>query len=124
MARRKAAHTGIRTGTIIVSVVLRPSERAIVDPYADKESLSILYIISAGATPKLTTSARLSSSLPISEYAFSNLAEKPSRKSNIIAATISHEAVTLSPLAAKIIAINPADRLREVIKLGICFIIK
>lgn len=81
-------------------------------------------MIKAGATPKLTTSARLSSSLPISEYALSNLAENPSRKSNIIAARINHEAVIISPFPAKIIAINPDTRFSEVIKFGIYFILK
>lgn len=78
--------------------------------------------MNAGATPKLTTSARLSSSFPISEYAFNNLAEKPSKKSKTIAARINHDAVCRSPLAAKIIEVNPAARLREVIKFGMCFI--
>lgn len=77
-----------------------------------------------GATPKLTTSARLSSSLPIAEYAFSRRAENPSRKSKIIAARISHEDVTMSPLAAKIIATKPETRLSDVIRFGICFIMK
>jgi hypothetical protein len=80
-------------------------------------------MINAGATPKLTTSARLSSSLPISEYALSNLADKPSRKSKIIAKNISHDAVIRFPLAAKIIAMNPEARLRDVIKFGTCFIL-
>jgi hypothetical protein len=76
----------------------------------------------AGAAPKLTASARESSSFPISEYAFSNLAEKPSRKSKIIAARMSHEAVTISPLTAKSIEINPAARFRQVMRFGMCFI--
>ena len=75
----------------------------------------------AGATPKLTTSARESSSFPMSEYEFSNLAEKPSKKSKIMAATINHEAVKRLPFAAKTIAINPDARLSDVIKFGICF---
>ena len=76
----------------------------------------------AGAAPKLTASARESSSFPISEYAFSNLAEKPSRKSKIIAARISHEAVIRSLFIVNIIAIKPEARFREVMKFGICFI--
>ena len=81
-------------------------------------------IIIAGATPKLTTSARLSSSLPRSEYDFSNRATKPSKKSKIMAATISHEATIISPRAAKMTAMKPETRLRDVMKFGICFIIK
>ena len=81
-------------------------------------------MIIAGATPKLTISARLSSSFPNSEYALSNLADKPSRKSNIIAANIRHEAVTRFPFAAKIIAINPDARLSDVMKFGKCFMLK
>jgi len=50
-----------------------------------------------------------------------NLAEKPSKKSNTIAARISHEAVSRYPFAAKIIAINPEARLRDVKKFGMCF---
>lgn len=79
-------------------------------------------MIRAGATPKLITSARESSSLPISEYAFSSLAELPSRKSNIIAANISQDDMRRFPSRAYSIAINPAARFRIVIKLGICFI--
>ena len=81
-------------------------------------------MIMAGATPKLTASASESSSFPISEYALRIRAEKPSRKSKIIAARISHEAVTGSPLAVKIIEINPAARFREVMKFGICLILE
>jgi hypothetical protein len=62
--------------------------------------------------------------LPIAEYAFSTRAEKPSRKSKIIAARINHEAVMMFPFAAKIIAANPEARFSEVIKFGICFIME
>ena len=54
----------------------------------------------------------------------SNLAEKPSRKSKIIAASISHEAVIRSPFSINIIEINPETRFSEVIVLGICFILR
>jgi hypothetical protein len=50
-------------------------------------------------------------------------AENPSRKSNIMAARISHDAVTMSPSDAKIMAKNPDARFKEVIKFGICFIV-
>jgi hypothetical protein len=53
----------------------------------------------------------------------SNLADIPSRKSNIIAASINHEAVTRFPFAAKIIAIKPDARFSDVIKFGRCFIL-
>ena len=84
--------------------------------------LSRKYIINPGAIPKLTMSARLSSSLPISEYAFSKRADKPSTKSKIMAASTSQEAVIIKPFTAKIIAINPDARLSDVIKFGKCFI--
>jgi len=87
------------------------------------DSARSLNKINPGATPKLTTSARESSSFPIAEYALSSLAEKPSRKSKIIAARISQEAVTRSPFIIKIIETKPETRLSEVIKLGICFIL-
>lgn len=57
------------------------------------------------------------------EYAFSKRAEKPSRKSKIIAASINHEAVIMFPFAAKIIATNPDNRLSDVMMFGICFIL-
>ena len=81
-------------------------------------------MIMAGAIPKLTTSASESSSFPISEYALRSRAEKPSKKSKIIAASISQEAVTISPSEAKSIEINPAARFREVMKFGICLILE
>jgi hypothetical protein len=108
----------------IMSIVLEASAFILSGKPPEKEFLRRLYIIIPGATPKLTTSARLSSSLPITEYAFSNLAENPSRKSKIIAASISHDAVTVSPVAAKMTAANPDVRLSEVIKLGIYLIIE
>jgi hypothetical protein len=122
IASRKAAQTGMIAGIISKSNALKISIFPGIKVPVESESQSILYNIIPGATPKLTTSARLSSSFPIAEYDFSNLAEKPSRKSKIIAARISHEAVIIFPLAAKIIAINPAVRLSEVIKFGICFV--
>ena len=78
-------------------------------------------MINPGATPKLTRSARLSSSLPNSEYAFKALAANPSRKSKTMAARINQEAVIKSPFRMKIIERNPEARLREVIRLGMCF---
>jgi hypothetical protein len=40
-----------------------------------------------------------------------------------MAARISHDAVTMSPSDAKIMAKNPDARFKEVIKFGICFIV-
>ena len=82
-----------------------------------------LYRIIAGATPKLTISANESSSLPMSEYDFKARAVKPSKKSNVIAAIISHEAIARFPLMAKIIAVKPEARFRQVIVLGMCLFI-
>jgi len=45
-----------------------------------------------GATPKVTMSARLSSSFPRAEYAFSTLAAKPSEKSNTIPTMMQYDA--------------------------------
>jgi hypothetical protein len=124
IASRIAPHTGIIEGININNIAFMLSEFISIGPFNDMDSLRRRYIIIPGATPKLTMSARLSSSFPIAEYALSNLADKPSRKSNIIAASISHEAVTRFPLAAKIIAINPDARLSDVIKFGKCFMLK
>ena len=46
------------------------------------------YMIEAGATPKLTISASESSSFPIAEYAFSQRAANPSKKSKTEAASM------------------------------------
>ena len=109
-ASRSAAQTGI------ITVINRTNAGT----DSGSEPLISWYMIAAGATPKLTTSARESSSFPISEYAFSSLAVNPSRKSKIMAASINQEAFARSPLNAKMTEMNPAARFSDVMKLGIC----
>lgn len=93
LARRIAAEIAIIAGTarVVISptVVVGPPEKTVVPVIEDR----IVYTTTAGATPKLTTSARESRSLPMGENAFNNLAEKPSKKSKTMAAIISHAAV-------------------------------
>src|SRR5258708_38217496 len=52
----------------------------------EDEAAIILYMASAGSNPKLTMSAKESSSLPIGEVSFIHRAVKPSKKSNTPAA--------------------------------------
>jgi len=122
-ASRSAAQTGITAGSRRINIAPDPivSENQV--PFVAREEFRSWYKIIAGATPKLTTSARESSSLPISEYAFRSLAESPSRKSKIIATSMSQEAFTISPLRVKTMDMNPAVRLSDVMKFGICLII-
>jgi len=115
LASLRAAHTGITEG-IIIAIINKPISPEVIGNEADINWL----IINPGATPKLITSARESSSFPNSEYDLSNLADNPSRKSKIIAAIINQEPVRISPLAINRIAINPEARLSEVMKFGIC----
>jgi len=55
-------------------------------------AVSRLNNMAPGAIPKVTTSARLSSSLPRAEYAFSSLAANPSEKSSTIPAMMQYDA--------------------------------
>ena len=122
-ASRKTAQTHIITGEKRISLSPAPLALVIMGQVSDSEEPRKWYIINAGAIPKLTASARESSSFPMSEYAFRRRAEKPSNQSKIIAAMISHDAVTTSPLTAKTSDMKPAARLRHVMKFGICFIL-
>lgn len=83
VARRSAEKAGIKKGQ-----ARRIHWRKVADPgwkrgsclmnsFSIKRNMKI-----PGATPKLTTSARESSSFPRSEYALSRRATRPSRKSN------------------------------------------
>ena len=54
-------------------------------------------IIVEGATPKVTTSARESSSLPIGDDTFSRRADMPSKKSNAAPTTIKSKASDALP---------------------------
>ncbi len=72
IAKRRAAPTAIKKATNgIQSLLLTPN--------------NILYMTREGSNPKLTISAKESSSLPIGELTLSIRAAKPSKKSNIAA---------------------------------------
>jgi hypothetical protein len=77
----------------------------------------------AGATPKLTTSANESSSLPRGEDTPKRRAEKPSKKSNT--AAINTQITTPKKFSEKAIvrAMHPEKRFIMVNALGICFFI-
>lgn len=77
----------------------------------------------AGAIPKLIRSARESNCLPRSEYAFSSLAENPSRKSKTAAMKIRYDAIVKSPYIENKIERTPQTRFSVVIVFGICFLI-
>lgn len=88
------------------------------------DSLNNWSITIPGTTPLVTTSARLSNSNPTWLWAFKARAAKPSKKSKNIPVKAKKDAATKSPDTAKMIATHPHNKLREVIKFGICFIIK
>ena len=77
----------------------------------------------AGRRPKLTESARESSSFPIGEYAPKALAAKPSKKSKTAAASISMKETSSLPENAQTIPATPLSRFSEVIVFGIFFMI-
>lgn len=72
-----------------------------------------------GSSPKLTTSERESSSLPTSEYAFNNLAAKPSQKSQTAAASIMTKESSSLPSKANTIPTAPQRKFPQVIVFGI-----
>ena len=74
-----------------------------------------------GATPKLTISARESRSFPIGEYAFSDLAARPSKKSKNAASNTKIRGAT--GLDEQITAKQPQSRLQQVKVFGMCFLI-
>ena len=86
------------------------------------ESPSATYSIVPGTTPKVTMSAKESSCLPISDCILSNRATKPSRKSNTNAATTRMIPNSFSSFKKAIIALQPQSKLREVMALGMCFL--
>ena len=59
------------------TVSIRPSQ----DHMPKPEAVKIFFITMPGSTPKLTISARESSSLPMGDETFKSLAENPSKKS-------------------------------------------
>src|SRR5262245_48403871 len=76
------------------------------------------YRISAGATPKLTKSARLSSSAPKREVPLSMRATRPSMPSRIAANTIAATAHSSLASIARRIAVRPAHSASSVMRFG------
>jgi hypothetical protein len=79
--------------------------------------------ITAGVKPKLITSAKESSCLPIGEYAFNKRAAKPSKKSKNADASTKINASSKSAVNAHFTAKQPQSKLQIVKKLGMCFFI-
>ncbi|MPM76239.1 hypothetical protein SDC9_123236 [bioreactor metagenome] len=77
----------------------------------------------AGATPKLTMSAKESNSTPILEETPSDRAVHPSKKSKAAASMTHMTTAEKFPLNAMTMAIQPENRFSKVIILGICFFI-
>lgn len=77
----------------------------------------------AGATPKVTSSASESSSLPIGDETCSRRALMPSKKSNTAPMIIHNNAIFGFPPKANDVAMQPETRLQQVIVFGICFLI-
>ena len=78
----------------------------------------------AGARPKLIRSASESSCLPISEYAPSARAEKPSKKSKNSEMTRVTSTAEKFPRTAKTTPAQPESRLHRVSRFGMCFFIR
>src|SRR5579883_2192587 len=74
--------------------------------------------MSPGATPKLTKSARLSSSAPKREVPRSRRATRPSMPSSTAASTIAPSAISSRPSTANGMAVNPAQSASRVITFG------
>ena len=113
-ARRYADRAGIRNAV-----------------YFKKFILSLLRVrlfimpktIKAGATPKVTTSAKESSSLPMGDCTFSNRATMPSKKSNTAPRNMNAAARSRFIFMACQVAKAPQVRLDNVIVFGMCFFI-
>src|SRR6188472_2228019 len=76
------------------------------------------YRISPGATPKLTKSARLSSSAPNFDWPLIMRATRPSTPSSTAANTIAATANSIRPSVDRRIAVNPAQIASSVMTLG------
>ena len=76
-----------------------------------------------GATPEVTISASESNCFPNSLPTSSTLAANPSKKSKKIPKSINKAAICKLPRAAANTATTPQNKLRSVIKFGICFLI-
>lgn len=80
--------------------------------------------MAAGASPKVITSARESSSTPMGDETFNLRAANPSKKSNMAPAIMKHNAVPYLSAKANLTAMQPQVRLHSVIMFGMCFFIK
>ena len=76
------------------------------------------YRISPGATPKLTKSARLSSSAPNFDWPLIMRATRPSMPSSTAANTIAATASSIRPSVDSRIAVSPAQIASRVMTLG------
>ena len=76
------------------------------------------YRISPGATPKLTKSARLSSSAPNFDWPLIMRATRPSTPSSTAANTIAATASSIRPSVDSRIAVSPAQIASRVMTLG------
>src|SRR6516165_2550370 len=76
------------------------------------------YSISAGATPKLTKSARLSSSAPNRDVPLRSRATRPSMPSSTAANTMAPSAHSSLPSTARRIAVSPAHNASRVMRFG------
>jgi len=88
------------------------------NPYFSAASDSKTYMMEAGATPKLTTSANESSSFPIAEYAFNQQAANPSKKSKTAAARMKYAAISNMLLNDMTTDKQPQNRFKHVNKFG------
>ena len=79
------------------------------------------YIMTAGATPKLITSAKESNSFPTKEVPFNNLATLPSKASKIAAKIIAIIDNSNFSSNANLIELNPIHKLNNVNALGKAF---
>ena len=76
-------------------------------------------MMAEGAKPKVMSSAKESSSLPIGDDTLSKRADMPSKKSNTAPTIIHNRAMRISPRKALYVAIQPEIRLQHVIEFGI-----
>ena len=88
-----------------------------------REGAAIEWNKSAGATPKLTISAKESNSTPNSLFTFNFLATLPSRRSNIAEKKIKTEANSKKPLILEVMERTPHNKFPIVNKLGTFFTI-
>src|SRR5882672_265230 len=118
------AHAGLFGSSIITlkrasrSPVQIANTMAAIQPALPSSCSAQKYRISAGATPKFTKSARLSSSAPKREVPLSMRATRPSMPSSVAANTIAATAHSSLASIASRIAVRPAQSASSVIRFG------